>query len=70
MEPVFTIKEVAKHLQVSERTISRLLLQHAIPVLKPGRRIRIPEASVKRLLDAIKHVPKDGNDLLIKIMEG
>ena len=70
MERVYTVKEMAGHLQVSERTITRLLVQHAIPVLKPGRRIRIPENSAKRLMEAIKFVPEDGNDLLIDILEG
>lgn len=69
LEPIYTIKQVAEHLQVSERNVSRLLIQHGVPVMKPGRRIRISERSLTMLKEAITVVPLDGNDLLIELLE-
>lgn len=69
LEPIYTIKQVAEHLQVSERTVSRLLVQHGITVVKPGRRIRIPEQSLVVLEEAITHVPVDADNLLTEILE-
>lgn len=55
MEDLYTIKELAKHLKVSEKTIRRRINELSVPVYRIGRQIRIPESSI----DIIKK--QDGN---------
>ena len=55
MEDLYTIKELAKHLKVSERTAHRRIDELSVPVYRIGRQIRIPESSI----DIIKK--QDGN---------
>ena len=56
MEKLFTKKEVAQYLKVSERTVSRMIQDFDIPVIAikstAGKRppIRIPASSVKLML--------------------
>ena len=46
MEDIYTIKETAKHLKVSERTLHRLINDLGIPIYRIGRQIRIPASSI------------------------
>ena len=55
MEDIYTIKETAKHLKVSERTVRRSINDLGVPIYRIGRQIRIPESSI----DILKR--KDGN---------
>lgn len=55
MEDIYTIKETAKHLKVSERTVRRSINDLGVPIYRIGRQIRIPESSI----DIIKK--QDGN---------
>ncbi len=55
MEDIYTIKEIAKHLKVSERTVRRSINDLGVPIYRIGRQIRIPESSI----DILKR--KDGN---------
>lgn len=55
MEDLYTIKELAKHLKVSEKTTRRRINELSVPVYRIGRQIRIPESSI----DIIKK--QDGN---------
>lgn len=50
MEKLFTKKEVAGYLKVSERTITRLIADMEIRIFYIGRQVRIPVSSVKKLL--------------------
>ncbi len=47
MEDLYTISETAKHLKVSERTVSRSINDLGVPVFRIGRQIRIPESSIE-----------------------
>ena len=50
MENLYTIKEVAEILKVSERTIRRILIDNEIPIYRIGRQIRISESTLQLLL--------------------
>lgn len=50
MEPLFTKKEAAAYLKVSERTVDREIDRLALKVYKVGRSVRIPESSLKQML--------------------
>ena len=42
MEDLLTLRQVAAHLQVSTKTVSRLIIKLDILVLKVGNQIRVP----------------------------
>jgi excisionase family DNA binding protein len=48
----YTAKQVARSLQVCERTIRRWAAENKIKAIRRGRTVRIPRAEVERLLDA------------------
>ena len=50
METLFTKKEVAAYLKVSERTVDREIDRLGLKVYKVGRSVRIPESSLKQML--------------------
>jgi len=50
VEELFTKKEAADYLKVSERTIDRLRIKLNLPVKRIGRQIRFPKSSVELLL--------------------
>ena len=50
MEPLFTKKEAAAYLKVSERTVDRAIIRLGLKVYKVGRAVRIPESSLKKML--------------------
>ena len=51
METLFTKKEVAAYLKVSERTVDRLIQELGLRIYRVGRAIRIPESSIMQMLD-------------------
>ncbi|NQU66670.1 MAG: helix-turn-helix domain-containing protein [Candidatus Marinimicrobia bacterium] len=50
MEKMFTKKEAAELLKVSERTIDRLSEKLGVAVYQVGRQLRYPESSVMGML--------------------
>jgi excisionase family DNA binding protein len=50
METLFTKKEVAAYLKVSERTVDREIDRLGLKVYNVGRSVRIPESSLKLML--------------------
>lgn len=48
--PSYTIRETAKFLRVSERTLSRWIADKKVETLRTGRSVRIPSSEIKRLL--------------------
>ena len=50
MEDLYTIKEVAQLLKVSDRTIHRKLRENKIPRFRIGRSIRISESTIQLLM--------------------
>jgi len=63
MEKLFTKQQVADHLQVSTRTVDRLIHRLNIPVFHIGRQVRIPESSVKMILN--ESMSSDERDKII-----
>jgi len=53
METLFTKKEAAAYLKVSERTVDREIGRLGLKVYKVGRSVRIPESSLKRMLESV-----------------
>ena len=54
MEQLRTIKEIAKYLQVKERTISSWINKGIIPHYKIGASIRFKENDINQWLDSKK----------------
>lgn len=50
---VWTVKEVAKLLRVSDRYVLMLVARGDIPALRLGRRVLIPREAFARMLDAV-----------------
>ena len=50
MEQMYSLKSAAQLLEVSVRTVSRLLHQHQIRVYRVGGNIRLRESDLKQLL--------------------
>ncbi len=63
MEKLFTKQQVADHLQVSTRTVDRLIHRLNTPVFHIGRQVRIPESSVKMILN--ESMSSDERDKII-----
>ena len=68
MEKLFTKKEVAGYLKVSERTISRLIADLEVQTYHIGRQVRIPVSSVNKLLKGPMSV-EEQDRILTDIME-
>ena len=51
MEKLFTKQQVADHLQVSTRTVDRLIGDMDLPVYHIRRQVRIPQSSVYMILE-------------------
>ena len=68
MEKLFTKKEVAGYLKVSERTISRLIADLEVQTYHIGRQARIPVSSVNKLLKGPMSV-EEQDRILTDIME-
>ena len=50
MEKLFTKKEVARYLKVSERTVDRLRSEMEISVYRIRGQVRIPASSINKML--------------------
>ena len=50
-EQLYTTKEIAQRLRLSDQTIRRWITQGKLRAIKAGRNLRIPESEVKRLLE-------------------
>lgn len=51
MEPIYTIPQVAKYLQISKSKIYYLVNKGQIPYVRIGRNVRIREGDLQRWLD-------------------
>lgn len=49
-EQYYTVKELAALLKVSDQTILNWIEREGVPVIRLGRAIRVPESSVKQLV--------------------
>jgi|TARA_B100001971_G_scaffold32607_1_gene27036 excisionase family DNA binding protein len=63
MEKLFTKKEVADYLQVSIRTVDRLICDMDLPVYHLRRQVRISESSVEMILN--ESMSSDERDKII-----
>lgn len=50
-EQLYTTKELAQRLRLSDQTIRRWVTQGKLKAIKAGRNLRIPESEVKRMLE-------------------
>ena len=48
---LFTRKQIADYIGVSERTISNMMRQRRIPVIKIGKSVRFDPTKVRKALD-------------------
>ena len=54
MEQMYSLQDVAKLLQVSLRTVRRLLHQNNVPVFRVGRQIRIKPNDIEYFLTELE----------------
>jgi hypothetical protein len=69
MERMFTKREVAKMLKVSERTIDRVSKKIGVTVFRIGNQLRFPESSVVEML-TIDQISSSEHDKIIKSLLG
>ena len=69
MEQLFTKKEAAAYLKVSERTVDREIDRLRLKVYKVGRSVRIPESSLKQMLDCVEVIMTDLNNSVLQLYE-
>lgn len=69
MEQLFTKKEAAAYLKVSERTVDREISRLRLKVYKVGRSVRIPESSLKQMLDCVEVIMTDLNNSVSQLYE-
>jgi len=50
MERLFTKREVAEYLKISEKTVDRLIRRFSIPIIKIGHQVRISESSIGKMV--------------------
>ena len=62
-EKLFTKQQVADYLEVSVRTVDRLIGDMDLPVYHIRRQVRIPESSVKMILN--ESMSSDERDKII-----
>ena len=62
-EKLFTKQQVADYLEVSVRTVDRLIGEMDLPVYHIRRQVRIPESSVKMILN--ESMSSDERDKII-----
>jgi excisionase family DNA binding protein len=53
VETIFKLKEVAKILKTSERTVRRMIEEGCLPAFKMRGQLRIPESSVKKYMEKL-----------------
>jgi len=63
MEKLFTKKEAANYMKVSERTVSRMIKSMSLRIYRVGRQVRIPATSINKMLKGAKA------GILLQIME-
>jgi excisionase family DNA binding protein len=69
MEKFFTKRQAAEYFQVSQRTIDRLINRLNIPVYKIGRQVRIPESSLKLMMQKVHMTVEERNHLINDMLE-
>lgn len=58
-EQLLTIKDLAEYLQVSQRTIYRLIKKRNIPYLKVGNQWRFRKQMIEEWLEGEQRVPEE-----------
>ena len=69
MERLFTKRETTEYFQVSLRTIDRLIDELNIPVYKIGRQVRIPESSLKLMMQKVHMTVEERHHLINDMLE-
>ena len=69
MEALFTKKEVAAYLKVSERTVDREIDRLELEVYKVGRSVRIPESSLKQMLEDARMSGEEKKNIIKALYE-
>jgi excisionase family DNA binding protein len=64
VEALFTKKEAAAYLKVSERTVDRLIQEMNLLVYKVGHQIRIPESALRKMMVREGMTTKERNRLV------
>ena len=62
-EKLFTKQQVADYLEVSVRTVDRLIGDMDLPVYHIRRQVRIPQSSVDMILE--ESMPREGRDKIV-----
>jgi len=65
MEQLYTYKEVAKMLKVSERSVKRQLDEKNLPVVLVGRLVRIEASVVIKLLTRVESISIEAQNLTL-----
>ena len=60
-ERLLTVKDLAEYLQVSERTVYRLLKGHEVPYVKVGKQWRFKKQMIDGWLEKKQHIPSEEN---------
>jgi excisionase family DNA binding protein len=55
MEQLYSYESAAKLLDISVRQLKRLLVEYNLPLARVGKRVRISESTLKKLVLAIEH---------------
>ena len=66
MEQMYSLQTAAKLLDVSVKTLRRLVHKHEIKTYRIGNRIRISQADLERLTQPVKSI----NDYYKEVMNG
>ena len=61
MGRLLKVPDAASELNVSEKTIWKLVYGHKVAVVRIGRSVRIKEESIRKLIDD-NTIPADGDD--------
>jgi excisionase family DNA binding protein len=61
IDALFTVADVAAHLQLSSRTIRRLIAKKKLPVVRIGRAVRVRAEAVEALLNGQEMTGADNN---------
>ncbi len=55
MEQLYSYESAAKLLDISVRQLKRLMEEYNLPLVRVGKRIRISESTLKKLVVTIEH---------------
>ena len=64
MEQLYSLQSAAEKLDVSVRTVRRLIKEHDVVVKRVGKRIRIPETELQKVVQDIPSIAHEVDQLL------